>query len=155
PFLNVVNGVAQGNASYQVRLADSGSNGGGTPLTLGATLILIYRVKTTALPLSAVVLYDGAFAPSNASPNFNQKIQGFYQAAVTAPAVAKITHIVGNGQTNKSETVYLNSQPLPSLYAGNPPTPSLNPTDPPFPGFYNGSWDNPTWLPNQFGSVVN
>src|SRR5262249_52174050 len=64
-FLKVVNGVVQGNASYQVQLADSGSNGGGAPLTLGATLILIYRVKTKtpAFPLSAVVLYDGAFAP--------------------------------------------------------------------------------------------
>src|SRR5262249_52921369 len=115
------------------------------PLTLGATLILIYRVKTTALPLSAVVLYDGAFAPGNASQNMNQTIQGFYQAAVSAPPVAKITHIVGNGQTNKSQAVYFNSQLLPSLYAGQTP----------FPGFYNSSWDNPTWAPNQYGSLVN
>jgi len=155
PFLKVVNGVVQGNASYQVRLADSGSNGGGAPLTLGATLVLVYRVKTTtpAFPLSAVVLYDGAFAPSNTSPTFNQTIQGFYQAAVSAPVVAKLTHIAGNGQVNKSETVSLNGQPLPSLYAGNPPVPSLTPNDPPFPGFYNGSWDNPTWVPTS--GVVN
>src|SRR5215472_9525720 len=44
PFLNLVNGSAQGNGAYPVRLADSGSNGGGTPLTEGATLVVIYRV---------------------------------------------------------------------------------------------------------------
>ena len=155
PLLKVVNGVVQGNASYQVRLADSGSNGGGTPLTLGATLILIYRVKTKtpAFPLSAIVLYDGAFAPSNASVTFSQTIQGFYQAAVSAPPVAKLTQIAGNGQVNKFETISLNGQSLPSLYAGNPPALSATPNDPPFPGFYNGSWDNPTWVPTS--GVVN
>src|SRR5262249_53939761 len=49
-------------------------------------------------------------------------------------------HIVGNGQNNKFETVSLNGVSLPSLYGNLPP----------FPGYYNGSWDNPTWsFPNQ------
>ena len=143
PFLNVANGSFQGNGSYQVRLADSGSNGGGTPLTLGATLVLIYRVSSPAVPLNAVVLYDGAFAPGNSLPIMNQSIQGFYQAAVSTTPVAKLTHIVGNGQTNKPEQVFLNSTSLASLYAALPP----------FPGLYNGSWDNPTWSNvNQFGT---
>src|SRR5438552_1177162 len=52
-----------GNGTYAVRLADSGSNGGGVPLTLGASLVIIYRVLSPAVPLKAVILYDGAFAP--------------------------------------------------------------------------------------------
>ncbi len=137
PFLPLdANGNVQGNGSYQVRLADSGSNGGGTPLTLGATLVIIYRVLSSAVPLNSIVLYDGAVTPSNASSTMSQQIAGFYQAA--ASPVAKITHIVGNGQSNKSESVFLNGVNLPSLYTNLPP----------FPGLYNGSWDNPTWPVN-------
>jgi hypothetical protein len=143
PYLYLdANGNYVGNASYVVKLADSGSNGGGTPLTLGATLVLVYRVLSPAAPLDAIVLYDGAYAPSNASTTMIQPMEGFYQAASTP--VAKLTHIVGNGQTNKSEAVYLGNVSLPSLYGNNPP----------FPGTYNGSWDNPTWLANNYGSAV-
>ncbi|MBZ5723020.1 MAG: hypothetical protein LAO03_21990, partial [Acidobacteriia bacterium] len=143
------NGNSQPNASYPVRLADNGKSGN-TPFTLGASLVLVYRVLSPAVPLNAIVIYDGPFAPSNSSQIMTQLMQGFYQAGFdqtgsTTP-VAKITHIVGNGQSNKNEQVYfINNQrssttPLPSLY-------SLNGTPlPPFPGIYNGSWDNPTWI---------
>jgi hypothetical protein len=130
------NGNTLGNGSYEVRLADSGSNGGGAPLTLGASLVVVYRVLSPAVPLKAVILYDGVFAPSNSGQNMTLPMQGFYQAA-TAP-VAKLTHIVANGQPNKFESVTLNSVPLTSLYGSLPP----------FPGFYNESWDNPTWISN-------
>ena len=137
PFLNLdTNGNPQGNGSYQVSLADSGSNGGGAPLTMGASLVIIYRVESPTVPLNSIVLYDGVIAPSNASSTVSQPIIGFYQAA--ASPVAKITHIVGNGQPNKSESVFVNSVNLPSLYGALPP----------FPGIYNGSWDNPTWSIN-------
>ena len=153
PYLKLdSNGHVQG----VVRLADSGSNGGGAPLTLGASLVIIYRVLSPTVPLTSVVLYDGAFTPSNHSDDMLQGIQGFYEAA--AGPVAKITHIVGNGQSNKSESVYLLNDKthvavrLPSLYG----------TKPPFPGYYNssgklynGSWDNPTWVVNNYGSAVN
>ena len=146
------NGNVIGNGSYQVKLADSGSNGGGTPLTLGASLVIIYRVLSPAVPLNSIVVYDGATTPSNSSSSMSQQLAGFYQAA--SSPVAKITHIVGNGQPNKSESVMLNNVTLPSLYPGRPP----------FPGVYNqntisllggGSWDNPTWLPNAYGAAVN
>lgn len=134
PFLSLdANAKPVANGSYQVSLADSGSNGGGTPLTLGATLVIIYRVESPNEPLSSVVLYDGSFAPSNTSSSMVQPISGFYDA--DSSPVAEITHIVGNGQSNKSESVSLNSTNLPSLYSNLPP----------FPGIYNGSWDNPTW----------
>jgi hypothetical protein len=135
--------IARGN--IPVRLADSGSNGNTPPIALGATLVVIYRVLSPATPLNAIVLYDGVYAPSNAGLNISQNIAGFYQPAAATPmTVAKITHIVANGQPNKSEQVYLNnlSQPLPSLYGSLPP----------FPGRY-GSWDNPTWVLSNFGYV--
>jgi hypothetical protein len=121
------------NGTYEVSLADNGSNGGGAPLTLGASLIIIYRAITPSFPLTSIVIYDGAFAPANGSTTMSQTMQGFYQAA--AGPISKLTHIVGNGQSNKSETVSLDGVNLPSLYGSLPP----------FPGYYNGSWDNPTW----------
>jgi hypothetical protein len=127
-------GATIANGKIPVRLADSGSNGNTAPIALGATLVVIYRVLSPAVPLNSIVLYDGVYAPSNASLTIQQNMIGFYQPA--ASPVAKITHIVANGQANKGELVYLNntSQPLPSLYGSLPP----------FPGVY-GTWDNPTW----------
>ena len=149
PFLpldangNVLTPNAATPGSYTVQLADSGSNGGGTPLTLGASLVIVWRVLSPAVPLNSIVFYDGAVAPNNSSSTMSQALQGFYQAA--AAPIAKITHIVGDGQTNKSQNVMLNAVNLTSLYAGRPP----------FPGFYNGSWDNPTWVVNNYGAAVN
>src|SRR5216683_6041696 len=69
PFLPLdANGKILANGKYQISLADSGSNGGGTPLTLGASLVLIFRVPA-AVSLNAIVLYDGSFAPSNQTLN--------------------------------------------------------------------------------------
>src|SRR6266849_4499328 len=85
PFLPLVNGVLQGNGGngvFEVQLADSGSNGGGTPLTLGATLVIIYRVQSAA-PLGAVVIYDGSFSPSKVNQVMSQTINGFYDADMT------------------------------------------------------------------------
>ena len=132
-------GNVLGNGSFQVQLADSGSNGGGIPLTLGASLVVIYRVLSPSMPLNSIVFYDGAFAPNNQTTNseMSQTIGGFYQAAVSTPVIAKLTHIVGDGQSNKAESVMLNNQPLPNLYLAYPTVA--------FPGLYNGSWDNPTW----------
>ncbi len=138
PFLPVdANGKVQGNGTFQVELADSGSNGNTVPFTLGATLVIVYRVQSPLVPLNSVVLYDGIFAPSNATANMSemsQQIIGFYQAA--ASPVAKLTHIVGGGQSNKSEQVFFN---------GNPLTPAGTAA---FSGVYNGSWDNPTYSVN-------
>ena len=140
-LLQDANGNTQGNGSFQVMLPDSGSNGGGSPLTLGASLVIIYRVLSSTKPLNAIVIYDGAFVPNNQTLNsqMSQTMQGFYQAALSTPVV-KLTHIVGDGQTNKSQSVMLGNlaQPLPNLY------PSLSSTAA-FPGVYNQSWDNPTW----------
>jgi hypothetical protein len=135
-------GATVANGKFQVRLADSGSSGNTTPAALGATLVIIYRVLSPTVPLNAIVLYDGAFAPSNTGQVISQTMAGFYEPAISPQA--KITHIVANGQANKNEQVYLNntSQPLPSLYGSLPP----------FPGIY-GNWDNPTWVLSNYGYV--
>src|SRR5579859_8032296 len=83
-------GATIANGKIAVRLADSGSNGNATPMALGATLVVIYRVLSPAVPLNSIVLYDGVYAPSNAGLNISQNMVGFYQPA-TSPA-AKITH---------------------------------------------------------------
>jgi hypothetical protein len=130
------------NANITVQLADSGTNGNTQPFALGATLLVIYRVLSPQMPLNAIVLYDGSFAPSNTQPTITQKLVGFYQPA--AAPTAKITQIVANGQSNKGENVYFGSSQPPvnqllSLYGANPP----------FPGVY-GVWDNPTWSVGQY-----
>jgi len=153
PYLKVdADGIPVGNGTYNVVLPDSGSNGGGIPLTLGASLVIVYRVHSPITPLNSVVIYDGALAPNNSGSTMTLPIAGFYQAGVepNRQMAVKLTHIVGNGQPNKSESVVLNSTNLDSLYKAS----GL----PPFPGVYNqntisttvggGSWDNPTWQAN-------
>jgi len=124
--------VASGN--IPVRLADSGGNGNSAPFALGASLVVVYRVLSPQTPLNGIVLYDGIVAPSNTSQPVSQQITGFYGPTTQQQ---KLTQIVSNGQMNKSEFVYLNGQPLPSIYGSAPP----------FPGIY-GNWDNPTWIVN-------
>src|SRR6266481_315147 len=125
------NGNILANGTYEVLLPSTSST---TPITLGATLVIIYRVLSPNVPLNAIVIYDGDYAPGNTLLTMTQTIQGFYQAAQNP--VSRLTHIVGQGKSKKMESVYLNNLnvPLPSLYPGQPP----------FPGFY-GAWDNPTW----------
>jgi hypothetical protein len=130
------NGNVLANQTYQVTLP-SGSSAS-PPVSLGATLVIIYRVLSPSFPLNSIVIYDGAYGQSTANPPssliMTQTVQGFYEAA-TNP-VSRLTHIVGSGQANKNQTVYLDNVPLPSLY---PATPLAA-----FPGWY-GDWDNPTW----------
>src|SRR6266478_393941 len=143
------NGIVQPNTTYQVSLVDNKN-----ATVLGATLVIVYRILSPDVPLKAVVIYDGAYAPSNVALTTTQKLQGFFQPGDQQNSVSKFTAIVANGQSNKKEQVYLNnyngaqlvhSTLLPSLYG----------TDPPFPGKYNGSWDNPTWFPNDYSTPLN
>jgi hypothetical protein len=133
-----VNGNTIANTSFEVRLPSVGNS---TPLTLGATLVIIYRIPSGAggpsIPLNSIVIYDGDYAQSNAQQTMTQQLQGFYDAAQSP--VSRLTHIVGSGQSNKLQTVYLSSGTNPLIGL-----PTLYNNLPPFPGYY-GSWDNPTW----------
>ncbi len=143
PFLSLgSDGRPLINGSYTVQLPDNGANGvGSIPSTLGASLVIIYRLGSPSgpgapptPPLKSIVMYAGAYAPSNnVSSDFIQNIVGFYQAAGSLGA--DMTQIAGNGAQKKSETVSFNNVQLNSLYGSLPP----------FPGIYNGSWDNPRW----------
>jgi hypothetical protein len=130
------NGNVQPNATYTLSLPDTGK-AGQPPFALGATLVIVYRVLAPSVPLNAVIIYDGAYAPSNSAQTTTQPMIGFYDAGndQEAAIATKITHIVANGQNNKLQSVMLNNAKLASLYGNLPP----------FPGMYNGSWDNPTW----------
>lgn len=124
----VINGAFRTNGSYEVRVHDSGSNGAGTPLAEGASLLVVYRTLTA--PLKSVVLYDGSWTMNNSTSYMSQTIQGFYQADGSTPASGRLTHIVGDGQLNFTEALYFNTTKL---------------SDNPFTGTAGYSWDNTTY----------
>jgi hypothetical protein len=148
------NGNIQPNTSYQVILPDSGQ-ASQPPSAVGATLVLIYRLLAPSSPLTAVVIYDGSYAPSNNAQTMTQPLVGLYQAGNDqGGAIAtKITHIVGNGQSNKLQQVYLNYYNTAGTLVHSTALPSLYGTNPPFPGEYNGTWDNATWFPNNYATT--
>src|SRR5713101_1554398 len=114
-----INGNVLANGTFEVMLPSSSNT---TPITLGATLIIIYRILSPNVPLNSIVIYDGAFAPGNNTlppSTMTQTVQGFYEAA-NAP-VSRLTHIASQGKSKKFETVSLGPNPatqtpLPSLY---------------------------------------
>ncbi|HEX6803582.1 MAG TPA: Ig-like domain repeat protein [Terriglobales bacterium] len=124
------------NGTFEVRLPSVGNS---TPITLGATLVIIYRLPGgLGVPLNAVVIYDGDYSQNNSQLIMAQSLQGFYDADQNT--ITKLTHIVGGGQSNKFQTVYFgkdanNLTKLPLPYGNKLPA---------FPGWY-GMWDNPTW----------
>jgi Bacterial Ig-like domain (group 3) len=142
------NGNPIANGSFEVRLPSVGNS---TPLTLGATLIVIYRIPSGAdgpnIPLNSIVIYDGDYSQNGAQLTMTQQLQGFYDAAHNP--ISRLTHIVGSGQSNKFQTVYLSSGTnafvkLPFLYGNRLPA---------FPGYY-GTWDNPTWTFNSASPIT-
>jgi hypothetical protein len=121
------------NGTYEVMLASAGQ---GTPVTLGATLVIIYRVLSPNVPLNSIVIYDGSYAPGGTLLNMTQTVQGFYDAAHDPLfRVSTLTHIVGSTHSNKFQTVSLNNIALHSLYPNGLPS---------LPGWY-GSYDNTKW----------
>ena len=137
---NVLEGSSGAPQQYQVTLPSSSNSS--PPISLGATLVIIYRVVSKDVPLNSIVIYEGDFGQSTMNAPSSlimlQTVQGFYDAA--ASPVNRLTHIVGSGQSNKFQTVYFSSDPnnliaLPSLYGIGQAA---------FPGHY-GDWDNPTW----------
>ena len=145
------NGNQLANGSFEVRLPSVGTPA--TPLTFGATLVIIYRIPTGALPegaarpsvpLNAIVFFDGAADPGATTGSVTQLLNGFYDADLSP--ISRLTYIGGNGSPGRTETLSLSSTgPL----GANAPVrlPSLYPKLPTFPGYYSSSygWDNPTW----------
>ena len=113
------------NGPHTVEIPDSGPSGNGVPIALGASLVVVYRDATR--PLNAIVIYDGGYTMDQSHESMTQRLRGFYQAA--GPA-AKMTHIVGSGQANKTERLLL---------------PGLAPIANPFAGSAGSAWDNVTY----------
>ncbi|HEY7290006.1 MAG TPA: Ig-like domain-containing protein [Vicinamibacterales bacterium] len=113
------------NGSHRVEVPDSGSSGNQVPVALGASLVVVFRDPT--MPLKAVVLYDGGYTMNQSTQSMTQTVQGFYQSS---PGAAKMTHIVGSAQANKSERLLV---------------PGLAPIVNPFVGALGPSWDSPTF----------
>jgi hypothetical protein len=134
PYM-VVNGNYTANGTFQVRARDSGSAGnGGTPLTEGASLVVVYQTAH-ATQMRSVVIYDGAYTMNNGTPSMNVDIKGFYQALGTPGNLdGKLTHIVGDGQANFGETLTFNNG---GFMADNP-----------FVGSDGFSWDTKTFAVN-------
>ncbi len=99
---------------------------------LGASLVVVFRDPTA--PLSAIVIYDGAHTMSQATGEMRQPIEGFYDAGTSA----KLTHIVGSGQSNSTETLRYNNQVL---------------AVDPFQSSRSAQWDNPTFTINDTTTV--
>ena len=87
------NGNALPNTTYQVSLPDTGKPSQ-PPFDSGATLVIIYRLLGVNSPLTAVIIYDGAYAPSTSSQTITLPLQGFFQAGndQSCAIVSKITH---------------------------------------------------------------
>lgn len=96
-FLDVDPGTGKlaANGSHVVSLPD-----GGGVSAIGASLVLVYRDPT--LPLSAIVLYDGLFAPGRSGDGMTQLVEGFYDAG----AAARLTHVVSGGQGKPERLTY-------------------------------------------------
>src|SRR5688572_28386422 len=122
-------GKVEVNGSHGIQVPDTGGSGNGTPLALGASIVVVYRSVDPTVPLSAIVLYDGSFTVNNATPVLSQTIKGFYQPAVSNPN-AKVSYIAGSGQANKTENLLFDG----NLLAVNP-----------FVSGAGNQWDNPTF----------
>ena len=145
-FLDVgTNGKFIVNGNHAVQLADSGSNGNGVPLALGASLLVIYRDPNPSTPLNSIAIYDGGYTMDQGHESMSQTIRGFYQLPTNpdgtqkASVADRITHIVGSGQPNKPERLLFNG--LSSV------------TVSPFVGAAGDSWDNFTLFPASAGST--
>ncbi|MBV9437103.1 MAG: Ig-like domain repeat protein, partial [Acidobacteria bacterium] len=99
PYFAVTNGIRVATGSHTVKLPDGGN---ALPVTEGATLVVIYRVISPNFPLKAVVLYDGAAAPTTPAL---QIVQGFYDAASSGGAMqARATNIYTSNSTWSTAT---------------------------------------------------
>lgn len=102
--------------------------------TLGASLVIVYRVtvpgRPVFMPLRSVVLYDGVSTLSKSNRSITQQITGFYQAFGPSDSSPKMTFIAGNGQPAFNTVVRVNNENIGTHL---------------LPGSAGPSWDNQTF----------
>jgi hypothetical protein len=126
-----------------VKLSDSAGGGAQSPqsgnqanLLEGASLVVVYRRPD--LPLRMVTIYDGAYTADQTHLGaFSQTIRGI-DDALTSGADAKVTFLVGDGDTPFHETMTITGGATPV------PSGSLLTIADPFQGAFGFSWDAPT-----------
>jgi hypothetical protein len=117
------------NGSHTVSLLEKSGNK--SVQSAGATLVLVYRDPTQ--PLRKIVIFDGAYAqPDGTGVVLSQNLRGFYESATSKSA--KLTHIVGTGGNNQTESVWFGTQ---QVSVGDP-FPQTSPSS-------DRSWANPTY----------
>jgi hypothetical protein len=114
-------GKTAGYGSHRVVLPDTRR-----AAAMGASLVVVYR--DSSLPYSSIVLYDGTYSMANATPSMTLPVQGFYEAD-DQNLSGKITHVVGSGQSSKSEVLFYNDTTWNN----------------PFTAAAGDNWDNPTF----------
>ena len=106
----------QVTGSHQVKLPDMGRSNR-LPSTLGAGLVIVYRVtgydqatgyQLARQPLRAIVLYDGGSTLDQRTSRLQLTLEGFYEASRVSPS-ARMSLLVADGQSNKSERVRIRS----------------------------------------------
>jgi hypothetical protein len=97
----------------------SSSSGNQVPLTNGVSLVVIYRDEKPGAQFRGISIYDGGFSLDQQHEAMTQTIRGFYQASTGTPA-ARLTQIVGDGQSEFSERVQFNGATIAGGETGGP-----------------------------------
>ncbi len=92
------NGARLGSGPFTITLPDGGPTGQ-FPLNEGASLVVIYRALSTAVPLKSVVIYDGSALLTSST---TQNVQGFYDAVGGATPGEVATLYAAGGNWNSS-----------------------------------------------------
>ena len=100
PYLPV---TLQGLSDTPVAVSMPAGWANGSRHAIGAGLVVVYRVLSNAVPLKAIVLYDGSWVPPNGPGAMNQDIKGFYEATPGSDGAA--TAIVNTGTGWEQQTM--------------------------------------------------
>src|SRR5262249_5843836 len=139
-----------------VSVSDSGSNGGGAPLSEGVSLVVVYEdvdrdKRGDPSSYRTAIIYDGSVTLNNATDEIIQRIGGIDQASAGLNP-NYIGYILGDGQPNFPEIVQI----------GPNNTTFTKTIDSPFNGVSGGTpfWDDQTFalssaeLPTNAGAVT-
>ena len=112
------NGARRGSGPFTVTLPSSGGT-----ITEGASLVVIYRVLSLNFPLKSVIIYNGSIAPTSATGNIPQAVQGYYDAVNGANGTGEVTHLYTSGgswnDSESSPTLGQSNQYIDTLSPGN------------------------------------
>ncbi len=116
-----MNGVRVASGNFPVTLPNGG--GGTLPITEGASLVVVYRIRSKNIPLKSVVLYNGSVVATATTGSIPQTLQGFYDAAGVPTGTGELTNIFAGGQTwndsASTATITQSSQYTDPLSTGN------------------------------------